>query len=140
MLNSRIKDKIYAFLSFLAIVLAIGSFAFTVNFLMKVNKYIFSVNEQTVKAETISADKMGFEKIKEKLMTKEGGEERNIPADTNVDTSAKSAPESFQENSSDITGNSSSEVMTNDVLIPSTSPISLPGILPASSPKAAGSK
>ncbi|MBU3924867.1 hypothetical protein KJ854_02945 [Patescibacteria group bacterium] len=71
MLNSRTKDKIYAFLSFLAIVLAIGSFAFTVNFLLQVNKYIFSVNEKIVKEKTTAVDKAGFENIKEKLNLKE---------------------------------------------------------------------
>ncbi|MBU4338682.1 hypothetical protein KKB43_01120 [Patescibacteria group bacterium] len=71
MLNSRTKDKIYAFLSFLAIVLAIGSFAFVVNFLLQVNKYIFSVNEKIVKEKTTAVDKAGFENIKEKLNLKE---------------------------------------------------------------------
>lgn len=65
MLSSRAKDKIYAFLSFLSIVLAIGSFVLTVDFLLQINKYIFKVNEQTIKEKTVVADKAGFEKIKE---------------------------------------------------------------------------
>jgi len=71
MLNSRTKDKIYAALSFLAIVLAIGSFALVVNFLLQINKYIFSVNDQIVKEKTTVMDKPGFESIKEKLKIKE---------------------------------------------------------------------
>ncbi len=72
MLNSRIKNKIYAFLSFLTIVLAIGSFAVMVNFLLRTNKYIFSVNEKVIKEKTTVIDKAGFEIVKEKLYLKEG--------------------------------------------------------------------
>ncbi len=75
MLNSRTKDKIYAFLSFLAIVSAIGSFVFAVSFLLETNKYIFSVNEKIVKEKTTVVDKAGFEIIKEKLNLKEGKSE-----------------------------------------------------------------
>ncbi|MBU4350888.1 hypothetical protein KKH63_00950, partial [Patescibacteria group bacterium] len=71
MLNSRIKDKIYAFLSFLTIVLVIGSFAAAVNFLLETNEYIFSVNEKIVKEKTTLVDKAGFENIKEKLSLRE---------------------------------------------------------------------
>lgn len=71
MLSSRTKDKIYALLSFLSIILVIGSFAFTVNFLLEINKYIFSVNEKIVKEKTTVVDKAGFENIKEKLKLKE---------------------------------------------------------------------
>lgn len=71
MLNSRMKDKIYAFLSFLSIILAIGSFAAVIGFLLKTNEYIFSVNEKTVKEKTTVADKAGFENIKARLNLKE---------------------------------------------------------------------
>lgn len=71
MANSRTKDKVYAFLSFLTIILVIGSFAAVVNFLLETNKYIFSVNEKIVKEKTTVVDKAGFENIKEKLKIKE---------------------------------------------------------------------
>lgn len=71
MLNSRTKDKIYAFLSFLTIVLTIGSFAAVMKFLLDTNEYIFSVNEKIVEEKTIIVDKAGFESIKEKLILKE---------------------------------------------------------------------
>jgi hypothetical protein len=70
MMDSRTKDKIYAFLSFLVIVLVVGSFAFVTEFLMEINKYIFSVNEDTVKERTTVVDKAGFEKIIGKLQSK----------------------------------------------------------------------
>lgn len=72
MLNSRMKDKIYAFLSFFSIVLAIGSFAAVANFLLETNKYIFSVNEKIVKEKTTTVNKAGFESIKARLSLKEG--------------------------------------------------------------------
>lgn len=71
MLSSRTKDKIYAFLSVLAIILIIGSFAAAANFLLQVNKYIFSVDEKIIKEKTTVLDKEGFAKIKEKLKAKE---------------------------------------------------------------------
>lgn len=77
MLNSRTKDRIYAFLSFLTIVLVVGSFALAVNFLLETNKYIFSVNEKIVKEKTTVVDKTGFENIKEKLNLKNS---KNIAA------------------------------------------------------------
>lgn len=70
MLDSRTKDKIYALLSFLAIVFVVGSFAVVVNFLIGTNKYIFSVNAAIVKEKTTVVDKAGFEKIIEKLKLK----------------------------------------------------------------------
>lgn len=81
MLNSRTKDKIYAFLSFLAIVLAIGSFVLVVNFLLQINKYIFNLDEKIVKEKTTVMDKAGFENIREKLRLKESGGAEEPPAE-----------------------------------------------------------
>lgn len=67
MFNSRTKDKIYAFISFLAIVLLVGSFAFIVNFLLKMNNYVFNVSEEIVKEKTTVVDKAGFESIIKKM-------------------------------------------------------------------------
>lgn len=71
MLSSRTKDEIYAFLSILAIVLIIGSFAAAANFLLQINKYIFSVDEKIIREKTTVLDKEGFARIKEKLKAKE---------------------------------------------------------------------
>lgn len=69
-MNSRTKDKIYALLSFLSIVLTIGSFVAVVGFLVKTNEYIFSVNEKTVKEKTTTVDKARYETIEVKLNSK----------------------------------------------------------------------
>lgn len=71
MLSSRTKDEIYVFLSILVIVLIIGSFAAAANFLMQINKYIFSVDEKIIKEKTTVLDREGFARIKEKLKAKE---------------------------------------------------------------------
>lgn len=115
MMNSRMKDKIYALLSFVSIISAIGSFAFAVNFLLQTNEYIFNVNEKTVKEKTTIADKAGFESIKAKLKLKE-----NISA------------ESFQGKS--LQGAPASDISAPDIL-PSSSPSASSSLLPSSPAK-----
>ena len=117
MLNSRTKDKIYALLSFLAIVLAIGSFVLTINFLLKINKYIFSVNQQTVKEKTTVVDKAGFETIKERLRLKK------------VDVKIQGAQE--EKPASGNFANDSSKVLEDgaaDISMPSPTPVVSPKV------------
>lgn len=113
MLNSRIKDKIYAFLSFLTIILVIGSFVAVVNFLLETNKYIFNVNEKIVKEKTIVVDKMGFENIKEKLNLKEGKSKATSQAEKTLTEEEKAPLET---------------PLANDILTPSVSPSPSPEI------------
>lgn len=84
MISSRTENKIYAFLSILAIILIFGSFALVVDFLLKINKYIFSVNEQIVKEKTTILDKAGFNKLKEKLNA-DGMEEKKPSSEINTE-------------------------------------------------------
>lgn len=67
MFSGEMKKRIYALASIFTIILIGGSFALIVNFLVKTNDLIFSVDERTIKEKTIVLDKSDFEKIKEKM-------------------------------------------------------------------------
>jgi hypothetical protein len=115
MLTSRTKDKIYAIVSFLTIILVIGSFAAVVNFLLETNEYIFSVNEKTVKEKTTVIDKDSFENIKARLDLRSY---QSVNADPEVsDVSGITEEVSEKTQDQDLP-----DVSTSDILVLSPSP------------------
>ncbi len=67
MLSSQTKDKIYVSVSITLIILVIVSLAMAVNFFIKINRTLFSVNEKLIKERTTTADIAGYNQLKEKL-------------------------------------------------------------------------
>lgn len=67
MLSSRNKNKIYALTSASVIIIVIGSFILAVNFLLGINKFVFSVDERIVKEKTTVFDSASYAQLKNKL-------------------------------------------------------------------------
>lgn len=67
MINSKIKNNIYAMISILIIIFVIGSFILSINFLIKINKISSEVNMNIIKENTTVFDSQRYDKIKNRL-------------------------------------------------------------------------
>ncbi len=70
MLNSHIKNNIYIITSFLVIMIIAISFIMTIDFFVKINDLVFSVDEKTIGEKTIRLDIDTYNKIKDRLEVK----------------------------------------------------------------------
>ncbi len=67
MISSRIKNNIYALISLSVIIITLTSFAYTANFLVKINNLIFNFDQKLISEKTTTLDEDSFNAIKDKL-------------------------------------------------------------------------
>ena len=67
MLNNKIKSRIYALASISVFAISIGSFVIFANFLIKINKLSFALDEKLIEEKTTVLDVDGYNEIKGKV-------------------------------------------------------------------------
>lgn len=67
MTSSRIKNNIYALISLSVIIITLVSFAYTTNFLVKINNLIFNFDQKIISEKTTVLNESSFNAIKDKL-------------------------------------------------------------------------